>query len=92
MSRKTLATIALAGVLALTLAFATRPLAQGAGTSGVAAAATPGTGDSGVRTVSVAGEGKVTITPDLATLTFGVESSGLIWRRRRPTTPPVPRL
>jgi len=76
MSRKTLATIALAGVLALTLAFALRPLAQGAGPSGVVAAATPVTGAGGVRTVSVAGEGQVTITPDLATLTFGVESSG----------------
>lgn len=76
MSRSTVATIALAGVLALTLAFAVRPLAQSAGPSGVAAAATPGTGDGSLRTVSVAGEGQVTITPDLATLIFGVESSG----------------
>ncbi len=76
MSRKTLMTIALAGALALTLAFAMRPLAQSAEPGGVSAAATPGTGDSGLRTVSVAGEGKVTITPDLAAITFGVESSG----------------
>ncbi len=75
MARKALVMIALAGALALTLALALRPVAQGAG-GGEAAAATPGTGDPTLRTVSVAGEGRVTITPDLATLTFGVESGG----------------
>lgn len=44
--------------------------------SGVVAAATPGTGDSTLRTVSVSGEGQVKVTPDLAYVTFGVETNG----------------
>lgn len=75
MSRKSIGVLALAVALALALAFVLRPLAPGAAVGGVAAA-TPVAGDPATRTVNVNGTGKVAITPDIATLTFGVESSG----------------
>lgn len=75
MSRKSIGVIALAGVLALALAFALRPFATATTVGGVLAA-TPVAGDPAARTVNVNGTGKATITPDLATLTFGVESTG----------------
>ena len=75
MSRKLIGAFALAGVLALALAFILRPLAPGAAVGGVAAA-TPVASDPVARVVNVNGTGQVAITPDMATLTFGVESSG----------------
>jgi len=42
----------------------------------VMAAATPTTTSGERRTISVSGQGQVAVTPDMATVTFGVESSG----------------
>jgi uncharacterized protein YggE len=75
MSRKSIGAFALAGAIVLALAFVLRPLGPGAAVGGVAAA-TPVAGDPSARVVNVSGNGQVTITPDIATLTFGVESSG----------------
>jgi uncharacterized protein YggE len=75
MSRQSFLTIGLAVALAITLAFALRPLA-GSGQAGAVAAATPGTDSSGTRSVSVSGQGQVKVTPDIATITFSVESRG----------------
>lgn len=75
MSRKSIGGFALAGAIVLALAFVLRPLGPGAAVGGVAAA-TPVAGAPAARVVNVSGTGQVAITPDLATLIFGVESSG----------------
>lgn len=76
MARKAFLTIGLAAALAVSLAFAFYPAVRGGTPAGVAAAATPAATGGEPRTVSVTGLGQVAITPDLATVTFGVESSG----------------
>ena len=75
MSRKSIGAFVLAGAIVLALAFVLRPVGPGAAIGGVAAA-TPVAGDPATRVVNVSGTGQVAITPDIATLTFGVESSG----------------
>ena len=75
MSRQSFFAVGLAVALAITLAFALRPLAD-TGRAGAVAAATPGTDGSGTRSVSVSGQGQVKVTPDIATITFSVESRG----------------
>lgn len=73
MWRKTLLTAGLAAALLAAFTFALRPTV-GAVTSAYAAATPVAAGDR--RTISVSGQGQVAVTPDLATVTFGVESSG----------------
>jgi uncharacterized protein YggE len=74
MWRKTFLTVGLAAAIIVALTFARRP-AVGAVTP-VYAAATPTAASGAPRTISVSGEGQVAVTPDMATATFGVESSG----------------
>jgi len=74
MWRKTLLTAGLAAALIAAFTFALRP-PVGAITSAYAAA-TPAAATGDRRTISVSGQGQVAVTPDMATVTFGVESSG----------------
>ena len=74
MLRRIVPTLVIAGLLALSLVVARglRP-DTGAGAPAVAVAATPA--DATGRTVSVGGEGRVAVKPDLASVTFGVQST-----------------
>jgi len=76
MWRKTFLTAGLAAAIIAAFTFALRP--QVGAVTPVNAAATPATpaatGDR--RTISVSGQGQVAVTPDMATITLGVESSG----------------
>src|SRR3954454_23107049 len=80
MSRRTLffAGIAAASVALLAVFF--RPVIGAtpgdAARDASVAAATPVAGDGALRTVSVSGEGQVKVTPDLAYVTFAVETNG----------------
>ena len=74
MWRKTFLTAGLAAAIIAAFTFAFRP-PVGAVTP-VNAAATPTVTSGERRTISVSGQGQVAVTPDMATVTFGVESSG----------------
>jgi uncharacterized protein YggE len=74
MWRKTLLTAGIAAALIAAFTFAFHP-SVGAITP-VYAAATPAAATGDRRTISVNGQGQVAVTPDMATVTFGVESSG----------------
>ncbi len=78
MTRKMSLMVGVVVALMLALALVLRPTPGGAGAGGGrVAAATPGAVDSGVRSVSVAGQGEVKVTPDLARIVFSVDSSGV---------------
>lgn len=74
MWRTTFLTAGLAAAIIAAFTFAFRP--QVGAVTSVAAAATPAAATGDRRTISVSGQGQVSVTPDLATVTFGVESGG----------------
>jgi uncharacterized protein len=81
MSRRIMLFIGSAIASVALLAFLVLPLAgntasNAARTGGAVAAATPLPADGALRTVSVNGQGQVKVAPDLATITFAVETSG----------------
>lgn len=76
MTKRSLALMGLVAALAVTLGFAARPLFGSEQPGGVVAAATPTTGAGmNSRSITVVGTGDVKIKPDLAYVTFGVETT-----------------
>ncbi len=74
MWRKAFLTAGIAAAIIAACTFAFRP-SVGAVTP-VYAAATPAATVGDRRTISVSGQGQIAVAPDMATITFGVESSG----------------
>ncbi len=74
MWRKTFLTAGIAAAIIAACTFAFRP-SVGAVTP-VYAAATPAATVGDRRTISVSGQGQIAVAPDMATVTFGVESGG----------------
>ena len=74
--KQSLALAALVAVLAVVLGFAARPLYGVATRDGGAAAASPTAGDGvNTRSIQVVGQGEVKIKPDIASITFSVETT-----------------